>query len=119
MGRIYLTPGNPRLPSEDGTTGRVLCGNSAQLGPIRPNLAALNPLKYHWPQPHRLVPVGTRIGLDPVWWTSSERRIRCPAWPSTWGAGLGASSRMNSRRAQFGWFWTKANQQARWLATWI
>lgn len=22
------------------------------------------------------------LGLDPLWWTLSERRIRCPRWPA-------------------------------------
>src|SRR5262245_43336512 len=43
-------------------------------------------------------------GLDPVWWTSSERRLRCPHRWQRHGNGAGVSaggSRMNSSSKRF------------------
>jgi SAM-dependent methyltransferase len=37
------------------------------------------------------------LGLDPVSWTPSERRIRCPAWPRNGSAGSGVASPTSSR----------------------
>jgi hypothetical protein len=38
----------------------------------------------------------TDPGLDPVWWTSSERWIRCPQWPKHEAGERAGGSRMNS-----------------------
>ncbi len=59
-----------------------------------------------------------RIGLGPVSWTSSERRIRCPVWPRPRRAAHGASSRVSSRRAWCGSSWMRARQRERWPAIW-
>ena len=36
------------------------------------------------------------FGLDPVWWTSPERWVRCPQWQNHAVDGLVGDSRMNS-----------------------
>ena len=42
------------------------------------------------------VPGAMVFGLDPVWWTSSERWIRCPQWPKHEAGERAGGSRMNS-----------------------
>ncbi len=52
-------------------------------------------------------------GPDPVWWTSSERRIRCPEWDhGRWGDAPGDSSLRSSSSAQCGWYWMRARPSA-------
>ena len=52
-----------------------------------------------------------RRGLDPVSWTHSERRVRCPRWRrQTVRDERGACSRRSSRRAQSGWCSTEARR---------
>ncbi|MDP2320789.1 MAG: hypothetical protein Q8O42_15790, partial [Acidobacteriota bacterium] len=47
-------------------------------------------------------------GLDPVSWTVSERRIRCPQWQMQRAGGLADGSQMNSSSKPFVWWSTKA-----------
>jgi len=49
-------------------------------------------------------------GIDPVWWTSSERWIRCPdRWQSPPRAGVRADDSMtNSKHRRSGWSSTRA-----------
>ena len=58
--------------------------------------------------------VGTvcSVGLDPIWWTSSERRIRCQPCRTRSRGGLGAASLTTSRRAPSGWCSTRARPSA-------
>jgi len=45
----------------------------------------------------------TECAIDPFWWTSSERRIRCPECDQVMGAGeSGDSSLRSSKKAPFG-----------------
>ena len=47
--------------------------------------------------------LGVASELDPIPWTSSERRIRWPEWDQTsWGAEPGGSSVTSSERVRFG-----------------
>src|SRR2546425_12498012 len=48
------------------------------------------------------------LALDPISWTLSERRIRCPRWQTRNGNGLGARSLTNSRQTRYGSSSTKA-----------
>ena len=58
--------------------------------------------------------------IDPIWWTSSEGRIRCPEWDQARrdGERVG-SSRTSSGPARFGWCWTRGRRPARSRASWI
>ena len=57
--------------------------------------------------------------LDPVSWTSSERRIRWPEWDqASTDDGHDDSSRMSSRRGRCGWFSTKVGPSGPWPASW-
>ena len=44
-----------------------------------------------------------RVELDPVWWTSSERGIRCRPWRTRRAGGRGEASRMTTRRVRYDW----------------
>jgi hypothetical protein len=56
--------------------------------------------------------------LDPVWWTLSEGRIRCPEWDHAKRDGdHGGSSRTSSGPGRSGWCWTRARRTARWRAS--
>ena len=58
--------------------------------------------------------------LDPLWWTSSERWIRCPAWRKMhWADEPGGSSLRSSRTAPYASSSMTAKRSARWLASWI
>src|SRR5262245_37359793 len=56
-------------------------------------------------------------GVAPVAWTSSKRRIRCPAWPRPKGAARGVGSRTSSRRAWCGSSSMKARPLGPWPAS--
>ena len=58
---------------------------------------------------------GLVLGLDPVSWTLSERRIRCPRWQTPGRRdGHGVGLRTSSRRARCDWCSRKAR---RWVAS--
>src|SRR5262249_40955054 len=63
----------------------------------------------------------TWLGFDPLWWTSSERRIRCPnRWPTRRRAGVPAGGLTRSpRRRRCGWCSTRARASAPRRAIWI
>jgi hypothetical protein len=59
-------------------------------------------------------------GLDPVRWTSSERRIRCPdRWRIPRSGEPAASSLKSSKQAWCVWCWTRVRQSAPSRARWI
>ena len=54
-----------------------------------------------------------KSALDPVWWTSSERWIRCPTMADEAEAPAApAASLTTTRPAPCGWCWTKARRSA-------
>ncbi len=58
--------------------------------------------------------------LDPVSWTRSERRIRCPEWDQRrQGDGRDDSSVRSSGSEPFGWSWMRARRSAPSRASWI
>ena len=60
-----------------------------------------------------------RVGLDPISWTLSERRIRCPRWPNQPGTGDPAGSLMRSSKPEpYGWFSTRARPWDASLGIW-
>ncbi len=57
-------------------------------------------------------------GLDPILWTLSERRLRCPRWRRRRSPGGSAGSSMTSSRwGRFGWCWTRARVSDGWRGT--
>ena len=74
---------------------------TAQFNTISPE----NLLKFQsvHPQPDQYT-----FGIDPIAWTSSERRIRCPEWDQARDDAHGDSSLRSSRKAPFGSCWTRA-----------
>ena len=56
--------------------------------------------------------VGT--GVDPIPWTVSERRIRCPRWRLMAAGDPGDSSVRSSEPKRSDWCSTKAKRSARW-----
>ena len=58
------------------------------------------------------------IGLDPVSWTLSERRLRCPRWSRQRSPGVRAgSSTTSSKRVPCGWCSMNARPWGVWPAT--
>lgn len=60
-----------------------------------------------------------RSGLDPVWWTSSERRIRCPQWQPTEAGVPGGSTQRSSEPRPRAWSWMRARRWAPSRGSWI
>src|ERR1019366_5762580 len=57
--------------------------------------------------------LGEQLELDPVWWTLSEGRIRCPEWDHTKrGDARVDSSRRSSGPVPSGWSWMRAKRSA-------
>jgi predicted nucleotidyltransferase len=54
------------------------------------------------------------FGLDPLFRTLDERRIRWPRWRRSEGSGV--ASRTSSRQGRCGWSWTRARPSRRWRA---
>ena len=63
---------------------------------------------------------GAKTELDPISWTLSEGRIRCPEWDQ---ARVGDERADSSRRSlgpgPSGWSWMRARRSARSPASWI
>lgn len=58
------------------------------------------------------------IGLDPVWWTQSERRIRCPQWQTREQSERDGASPRTTRPGPSDWSSMKAKRSRRSRATW-
>ena len=57
--------------------------------------------------------------LDPVWWTSSERRIRWPEWDQARrDDGYDDSSPRSSKQGPYGWSWMRSGRLVRSHASW-
>ena len=57
--------------------------------------------------------------LDPVWWTSSERRIRWPEWDhARQDDGYDDSSPRSSKQGPYGWSWMRSGPLVRSHASW-
>ena len=59
------------------------------------------------------------VELDPVWWTSSERRIRWPEWDQARrDDGYDDSSPRSSKQGPYGWSWMRSGRLVRSHASW-
>lgn len=56
--------------------------------------------------------------LDPLWWTSSERGIRCRPWRTQRAGGRGGASPRTTKQGRFGWSSMRAKRSPRRPATW-
>ena len=57
--------------------------------------------------------------LDPVWWTSSERRIRWPEWDhARRDDGYDDSSPRSAKQGPYGWSWMRSGRLVRAHASW-
>ena len=57
--------------------------------------------------------------LDPVWWTRSERWIRCPEWQQPHVGGHAGNSVTSSGLGRSGWCWKRGRRSAPSPASWI
>ncbi len=101
-GRAWVTTTQSQ-PALDRPVDRV----ARQFTATRPNQLWVSDFTY----------VATEV--DPIWWTSSERRIRWPEWDLPRQAdGSDDSSQKSSRPAPSGWCWTRGRPSGRSRATW-